>query len=175
MLKLDLPVVRFTEEQEAFRREVREFLEEEKRKGTFETKCDSWLNGASPEFSKNLGEKGWIGMTWPKKYGGGERNALDRYILIEELLAAGAPVAAHWFADRQSGPLLLRYGTEEQKQYFLPKIAKGEAYFAIGLSEPNSGSDLASLSIRAEKTDGGWILNGSKIWSSGAHIAHYMI
>lgn len=175
MLKLDLPVVRFTEEQEAFRREVREFLEEEKRKGTFETKCDSWLNGASPEFSKKLGEKGWIGMTWPKKYGGGERNALDRYILIEELLAAGAPVAAHWFADRQSGPLLLRYGTEEQKQYFLPKIAKGEAYFAIGLSEPNSGSDLASLSIRAEKTDGGWILNGSKIWSSGAHIAHYMI
>src|SRR5690554_2498845 len=175
MINLDLPVVQFTREQEEFRQEVREFLAEEKKKGTFETKCDSWLSGDSPEFSKKLGEKGWIGMTWPKKYGGGERNALDRYILTEELLAAGAPVSAHWFADRQSGPLLLKFGTEEQKEYFLPRIARGDTYFAIGLSEPNSGSDLASLSIRAERTDGGWILNGSKIWSSGAHIAHYMI
>lgn len=148
MINLDLPVVQFTREQEEFRQEVREFLAEEKKKGTFETKCDSWLSGDSPEFSKKLGEKGWIGMTWPKKYGGGERNALDRYILTEELLAAGAPVSAHWFADRQSGPLLLKFGTEEQKEYFLPRIARGDTYFAIGLSEPNSGSDLASLSIR---------------------------
>ena len=103
------------------------------------------------------------------------RSAIDRYIVIEELLAAGAPVAGHWIADRQSGPLLLRFGTEEQKNFYLPKIAKGECYFAIGMSEPNSGSDLASVSTRAEKTDGGWILNGSKTWTSGAHHAHYMI
>lgn len=175
MINLELPVVSFTAQQEEFRQKVREFLQKEKENGTFETKVDSWLSGDSPEFSRKLGEKGWIGMTWPKQYGGQERNALDRYILTEELLAAGAPVSAHWFADRQSGPLLLKFGTEEQKEFFLPKIVKGEAYFAIGLSEPNSGSDLASLSIRAEKTDGGWLLNGSKIWSSGAHIAHYMI
>ncbi|MCU9594761.1 acyl-CoA dehydrogenase family protein [Caldibacillus thermolactis] len=175
MYNFDLPVVEFTEEQNNFRQEVRAFLQKEKDKGTYETRCDSWLNGFNPEFSRKLGEKGWIGITWPKKYGGAERSAIDRYIVIEELLAAGAPVAGHWIADRQSGPLLLRFGTEEQKNFYLPKIAKGECYFAIGMSEPNSGSDLASVSTRAEKTDGGWILNGSKTWTSGAHHAHYMI
>jgi hypothetical protein len=100
---------------------------------------------------------------------------LERFIVTEELLAHGAPVAAHWIADRQSGPLLLRYGTEEQKQFFLPKIARGECYFVIGLSEPNSGSDLASLSSMAKKVDGGWVLNGSKVWTSVAHHAHYTI
>jgi alkylation response protein AidB-like acyl-CoA dehydrogenase len=114
-------------------------------------------------------------MTWPKKYGGHERSALERFVVTEELLAAGAPVAAHWFGDRQTGPLLLRYGTEEQKQRFLPLLAKGEIYFAIGLSEPNSGSDLASVSTRAKKSGNKWIVNGSKIWTSGAHHAHYMI
>lgn len=175
MNKYSLPIVEFTEEEKNFRLEVREFLETEKAKGTFETNCDSWLSGYSREFTEKLGEKGWIGMTWPKKYGGGERTAIERYIVIEELLAIGAPVAGHWFADRQTGPLLLRYGTEEQKQFFLPKIAKGKLYFAIGLSEPNSGSDLASISTKAEKVDGGWLLNGSKIWTSGAHLADYMI
>ncbi|MED3662699.1 acyl-CoA dehydrogenase family protein [Ureibacillus terrenus] len=170
-----LPTVQFTEEQEAFRLEVRNFLQEHIKKGTFTPKCDSWLSGVDPSFSKLIGEKGWIGMTWPKKYGGQERSTIDRYILTEEFLASGAPVAAHWFADRQTGPLLLRYGTEEQKQFFLPKIAKGECYFAIGLSEPNSGSDLASVRTRAEKVEGGWIVNGQKIWTSNAHICHYMI
>ena len=119
--------------------------------------------------------KGWIGLTWPKKYGGAQKSSLDRYILTEEFLAAGAPVAAHWIADRQSGPLLLRFGTEKQKQFFLPKIVEGDCYFAIGLSEPNSGSDLASVSTNATKVDGGWIVNGSKTWTSNAHDAHYMI
>ncbi len=172
---IQLPTVKFTEEQEQFRLEVRHFLHEELKKGTFETKCDSWLSGADPGFSKLIGQKGWIGMTWPKKYGGQERSAIDRYILTEEFLAAGAPVAAHWFADRQTGPLLLRYGTEEQKEYFLPKIIQGDCYFGIGLSEPNSGSDLASLSTKAEKVDGGWIVNGQKIWTSNAHVCHYMV
>lgn len=93
MYNFDLPVVEFTEEQNNFRQEVRAFLQKEKDKGTYETRCDSWLNGFNPEFSRKLGEKGWIGITWPKKYGGAERSAIDRYIVIEELLAAGAPVA----------------------------------------------------------------------------------
>ncbi|WP_102694260.1 acyl-CoA dehydrogenase family protein [Rummeliibacillus pycnus] len=172
---MKLPTVRFTEEQERFRLEVRSFLQKELEKGTYETKCDSWLSGSNPSFSKLIGEQGWIGLTWPKQYGGQERSSIDRYILTEEFLAIGAPVAAHWIADRQTGPLLLRYGTEEQKSYFLPKIAKGECYFAIGLSEPNSGSDLASVSTRAEKVEGGWIVNGSKTWTSNAHDAHFMI
>ncbi|MGX9134615.1 acyl-CoA dehydrogenase family protein [Rummeliibacillus sp. JY-2-4R] len=172
---MKLPTVHFTEEQHQFRLTVRSFLQKELEKGTFQTKCDSWLSGVDPEFSKLIGEQGWIGLTWPEKYGGAERSAIDRYILTEEFLAAGAPVAAHWIADRQSGPLLLRFGTEEQREYFLPKIIKGECYFAIGLSEPNSGSDLASVSTHAKKVDGGWIVNGSKTWTSNAHDAHYMI
>lgn len=174
-MMLQLPTVQFTEAQEQFRLEVRTFLQEAITKGQFVPKCDSWLSGDDPAFSKLIGEKGWIGMTWPKKYGGQERSTIDRYILTEEFLAAGAPVAAHWFADRQTGPLLLRYGTEEQRAFFLPKIVKGECYFGIGLSEPNSGSDLASVSTRAEKVEGGWIVNGQKIWTSNAHLCHYMV
>ena len=174
-MMLQLPTVQFTEAQEQFRLEVRTFLQEAIAKGQFVPKCDSWLSGDDPAFSKLIGEKGWIGMTWPKKYGGQERSTIDRYILTEEFLAAGAPVAAHWFADRQTGPLLLRYGTEEQRAFFLPKIVKGECYFGIGLSEPNSGSDLASVSTRAEKVEGGWIVNGQKIWTSNAHLCHYMV
>ncbi|MGE7672772.1 acyl-CoA dehydrogenase family protein [Lysinibacillus sp. NPDC094403] len=170
-----LPTVQFTQEQEQFRLDVRTFLQDELAKGTFTPKCDSWLSGDDPEFSKLIGQKGWIGLTWPKKYGGQERSTINRYILTEEFLAVGAPVAAHWFADRQTGPLLLRYGTEEQREYFLPKIVKGECYFGIGLSEPNSGSDLASVSTRAEKVEGGWIVNGQKIWTSNAHLCHYMV
>jgi len=170
-----LPTVQFTQEQEQFRLDVRTFLQDELAKGTFTPKCDSWLSGDDPEFSKLIGQKGWIGLTWPKKYGGQERSTIDRYILTEEFLAVGAPVAAHWFADRQTGPLLLRYGTEEQREYFLPKIVQGECYFGIGLSEPNSGSDLASVSTRAEKVEGGWTVNGQKIWTSNAHLCHYMV
>jgi alkylation response protein AidB-like acyl-CoA dehydrogenase len=122
-----------------------------------------------------MGERDWIGMTWPKKYGGHERSYAERYVVIEEMLAAGAPVSAHWIADRQSGPLLLRFGTEEQRQSLLPRIAKGECFFCIGMSEPGSGSDLASVRTRGRKVDGGWRVSGQKIWTSGAHEAHYMI
>ena len=172
---MNLPTVQFTAEQEQFRQEVRAFLQQHIEAGTFQTKCDSWLSGSEPIFSKIVGDENLIGLTWPKEYGGQARSSIDRYILTEEFLAAGAPVAAHWIADRQTGPLLLRFGTEEQKQYFLPKIVAGECYFAIGLSEPNSGSDLASVRTRAEKVEGGWLVNGAKTWTSNAHDAHYMV
>lgn len=175
MKTLEIPVVKLPKETEELRREIRQFLKEEIENGLIETKCDCWLSGFSEDFSRKMGARGWIGMTWPKKYGGGERSSVERYVVTEEMLAAGAPVSGHWIADRQTGPLLLKYGTEEQKQFFLPKIAKGECYFAIGLSEPNAGSDLAALQARAVKVDKGWILNGSKIWTSGAHHAHYSI
>ena len=99
----------------------------------------------------------------------------ERYVLLEELLAAGAPVGFHWIADRQSGPLILRFGTEEQRQKILPGITRGEVGFGIGMSEPNSGSDLASVRTKATKVDGGYLINGSKIWTSGAHIANYLV
>jgi hypothetical protein len=172
---LQIPVVELPKETETLRQEIRQFIQEEIENGSIEPKCDCWLSGFSEEFSKKMGERGWIGMTWPKEYGGGERSSIERYVVTEEMLAAGAPVSGHWIADRQSGPLFLKFGTEEQKQFFLPKIAKGECYFAIGLSEPNAGSDLAALQSRAVKVEGGWVLNGQKIWTSGAHHAHYSI
>jgi alkylation response protein AidB-like acyl-CoA dehydrogenase len=112
-------------------------------------------------------------MTLPPEYGGHGRTALERYVVTEELLAAGAPVAAHWVGDRQTGPSLLRYGTEEQKQFFLPRLVSGEVFFAIGMSEPGSGSDLASVRTRAERVDGGWAITGTKLWTSNAHRADW--
>jgi alkylation response protein AidB-like acyl-CoA dehydrogenase len=160
---------------EAVRAEVRAFLAEEVAAGAFEPRCDSWLSGHDSAFSRRLAERGWVGMTFPKRYGGHERSFLDRYAVLEELLAAGAPVAAHWISDRQSGQLLLRFGTEEQRERFLPGIARGEIYFSIGMSEPDSGSDLASVRTTATATDGGYRVNGAKIWTSGAHLNHYAI
>ncbi|MBV1867512.1 MAG: acyl-CoA dehydrogenase family protein [Marinosulfonomonas sp.] len=159
---------------EDLRLEVRAFLKDALAGQTATEKAQSW-NGHSPEFSRLVGKQGWLGMTWPKQYGGQERSALERYVVVEEMLAAGAPVSAHWIAERQSGPTLLRYGTQAQRDEILPKILRGECYFAIGMSEPNSGSDLASVQTRAVKTDGGFVVNGSKIWTSNAHLSHYMI
>lgn len=156
----------------ALRAEVRAFLDAERASGAWTPRADVWLSGWDEGFSRRLAERGWLGMTIPVEYGGHGRGALERYVVTEELLAAGAPVAAHWVADRQIGPSLLRHGTEEQRRAFLPGIARGEVYFGIGMSEPDSGSDLASVRTRAERVDGGWELSGTKVWTSGAHHAH---
>jgi alkylation response protein AidB-like acyl-CoA dehydrogenase len=159
----------------ALRREVRAFLAEETAAGRLAPHCDQWLAGWDPAFSRRLGARGWIGMAFPAAYGGSAAGALARFVVTEELLAAGAPVAAHWIADRQSGAALLRFGTDEQKHAFLPGIARGECFFAIGMSEPDTGSDLASVRTRSRRVDGGWRLAGTKVWTSGAHRAHAMI
>jgi len=157
------------------RREVRQFLEDELSTGSFRPRCNAWLEGFDPVFSRKLGEHKWLGMTWPKKYGGGERSGLERFTVLEELLAAGAPVAAHWMAERQTGPALLRFGSEQQRQRFLPDIAKGECHFSIGMSEPDSGSDLASVRTVAESTSGGWLVSGTKVWTSHASRTQFMM
>lgn len=128
-----------------------------------------------PEFSKDLGAKGWLGMALPKEYGGHSRSAVERLVVVEEMLAIGAPVGFHWAADRQIGPSIAKNGTEEQKQQFLPGIAAGEIMFALGMSEPDSGSDLASVRTRAEQVPGGWKVNGTKIWTSGAYDATHLL
>ncbi len=153
------------------RQQVRAFLGEY----DFTPRVDSWLSGFDPALSQELGARGWLGMTWPAAYGGHERSALDRFVVNEELLAAGAPVAAHWIADRQTGPTLLRFGTDEQKARFLPAIASGRCFFAAGMSEPNSGSDLSSVSTRARAVDDGWRITGQKVWTSWAHRAHTIL
>ena len=156
------------------REEIRDFLNRELGDRSASKRALSW-GGFDREFSRKLGAAGYIGLTWPKKYGGHERTALERYVVLEESLSAGAPTSAHWVADRQSGPLLLRFGTEAQRERFLPRIAKGELAFAIGMSEPDSGSDLASIRTRAERVEGGYRVNGTKIWTSNAHLSDYAI
>ncbi|MBR0680981.1 acyl-CoA dehydrogenase [Roseomonas eburnea] len=158
----------------ALRGEVRAFIAEHGHRWTPEVRARSWM-GFDRDFTRAVGARGWIGMCWPKRYGGGERSFLDRNIVLEEMLAAGAPVGAHWIGDRQSGPLILRLGTEAQRAKFLPKIVTGEYAFCIGLSEPDSGSDLASLRTRADKVDGGWKLSGRKIWTTFGHLCDWMI
>jgi len=159
---------------EDLRQEVRDFLAAALSGRSLAERAHSW-NGYDADFSRALGVRGWLGMTWPKQYGGQERTALERYVVVEELLAAGAPVSAHWIAERQSGPTLLKFGTPEQCTAILPRIARGECYFCIGMSEPDSGSDLASVRTRAQRTDGGYIVNGVKLWTTNAHRSHYMI
>ena len=158
----------------AMRQEVRDFLDQNLADYPAARRARSWA-GYDEDFSAKVGQAGFLGLTYPKEYGGHGRTAFERYVMLEEMLAAGAPVSAHWIADRQSGPLILEFGTEEMKQRIVPAIAKGEAFFCIGMSEPDSGSDLASIRTKATKVDGGWLINGTKVWTSGAHLVHYMI
>ena len=159
---------------EQLRAQVRAFLSDVLHDYPEEKRAYSWM-GFDAEFSRLLGEKGWLGMALPKQYGGAEASPFSRYVIIEELLAAGAPVSAHWIADRQSAPLILRFGTEAQRKKYLPPICRGESYFCIGMSEPNSGSDLASIRTTAVRNAGGWVLNGQKVWTTNAQHSHYMI
>ena len=166
---------RFTKEQESFRKEVRDFLEEEVRKGVFEPFPNAWiLRAGSDEFTRHLVERGWIGMTWPKEYGGQGRSYLDRLIFNEEMMRYGAPMPKGWVGERQIGSSIMRYGTDEQKRYFLPKIIKGEIEFALGMSEPEAGSDLAGLKTRAVEDGDSFVINGQKVWTSNALRAEYI-
>ena len=156
------------------RAEVRAFLAGERERAGIESWVGSW-EGFDRGFSARLAERGWVGMAIPQRYGGHEKGLLERFVVLEELLAGGAPVAAHWIADRQTAPLILRFGTEEQRLHFLPRIATTEYCFAIGMSEPDSGSDLAAARTRAEPVGNGWRINGTKVWSSNAHRDDWMI
>ncbi|MBE0546574.1 MAG: acyl-CoA dehydrogenase family protein [Rubrivivax sp.] len=161
-------------EDEALRAPVRAFLDERLAGMPPDRRARSW-SGFDAGFSRALGARGWIGLTLPKQYGGGGRSLFARFVLVEELLRAGAPVAAHWIADRQSAPHILKFGTAAQAVFYLPRICRGEAFFCIGMSEPGTGSDLASVRTRATKTSTGWRLDGQKIWTTNAHHSHYMI
>ena len=155
----------------ALRAEVRAFLKAHQPTRDPVLRANSWAV-PDPAFSRALAEAGYVGMVWPRRYGGHERHPLERYVVLEELLAAGAPVGAHWIADRQTGPLLLRYGTEGQREKYLPGMARGELYACIGLSEPGAGSDLAAIRSTARRTAEGWRIDGQKVWTTNGHNAH---
>lgn len=157
------------------RTSVRDFLVADRVEFGWAPSVDAWLSSWDEEFSARLGDAGFLGLTIPREYGGQGLSHLHRYVVTEELLAAGAPVAAHWIADRQVAPGLLAYGSEQQRQRLLPKIAAGRYFSAIGMSEPQAGSDLAAAAAKATRTDGGWVLSGTKVWTSGAHLAHQIV
>ena len=159
----------------ALRGSLREFLVADRAEFGWQPAVDAWLSSWDEQFSARLGAAGFLGLTIPAEYGGRGLGHLHRYVVTEELLACGAPVAAHWIADRQVGPGLLSYGTDEQRSRILPKIAAGKYFSAIGMSEPQAGSDLAAAACRATRTDGGWVLSGTKVWTSGAHLCHQIV
>lgn len=159
---------------EPTRQRVRAFLASELARGSFKPWQVTWTT-FDRDFSRRAGEAGFIGMAWPKAYGGQECSALERYVVVEEMLAAGAPCGAHWIADRQSGPQILRHGSDRARRDILPRIARGECAFGIGMSEPDSGSDLAAVRTRAEKVEGGWLINGTKVWTTNAHQVDFLI
>jgi len=170
-----LVLSRLPAEDEALRPRLRALIDESVAAMPLDRRARSW-QGFDAAFSRALGQAGFLGLSLPEEYGGVGRGPFTRFVVVEELLSAGAPVSAHWIADRQSGPLILRFGTEQQRQFYLPRISRGEALFCIGMSEPGSGSDLASVRTRAERRpDGGWLLNGQKIWTTNAAHSDYMI
>ena len=154
--------------------EVREFLAAELPPGSHEP-CLGMAADHDREFSAKMATRGWVGMALPSRWGGSDRTAVQRFIVVEEMLRWGAPVGHHWVADRQTGNVILKFGTDEQRERFLPPICRGELGFSIGMSEPDSGSDLASVSTRAERAGDGWIVNGTKIWTSNAHMNDWFI
>lgn len=161
-------------EAQAARLRVREFLAAERAAGRYAPHRCSWST-FDAGFSRRAGEAGFIGVTWPRRYGGQEASGLVRYAITQELLAGAAPCFAHWVADRQSGPQILRHGSQRAREEILPRIVRGECYFGIGMSEPDSGSDLAAVRTRAVRDGDQWVVNGSKIWTSNAHRVHYLI
>ena len=163
----------FTEEQKRFRKEVQDFLKSELEQGSFQPKQNSIAEGFSQEFSRKMARKGWIGLTWPKEYGGQGRSYMDRLILLEEMLKTQAPIAFHFLADRQVGPALIRFGNDELRKEFLPRIINAEISFCLCFSEPDAGSDLVAVRTTAVEGGDDYVINGQKVWTSVGHWADY--
>ena len=171
---------RLTKEQEDFRQEVRSWLaeilprfREERDQGT-EGEGEGEDSRYSPAFSKELGKKGWIGLAWPKEYGGKALGFIEQAIFNEEMIASRAPCGYHSIGERQIGPSVMRFGTDEQKKSYLPKITRGEIGFALGYTEPNAGSDLAGVETRGHRDGDDWVINGQKMWAGGAQLVDYL-
>ncbi|MBS1886560.1 MAG: acyl-CoA dehydrogenase family protein [Actinobacteria bacterium] len=157
----------------ALRAAIVEFLDAERAAGVYEPRSDSWMRSFDRDFSRRLGERGWLGVTWPREYGGREQSHVARLTITEELLRGGAPVASHWIGERQIGPAILRYGSDALKAEFLPSIAAGELTFCLGMSESESGSDLAAVRTTATLDGEDFVVEGTKIWTTNAHHSQY--
>jgi len=167
----------FTEEQEKFRQEIRGFLQAELKAGSFVTKTGGSAEVGSQELSRKMAQRGWIGMTWPKQYGGQGRPYVDRMILNEEVFKVQAPMAYHFFVDRQVGPSIIHFGSEWQKEYFLPRFVRADdnMRFCLLFSEPNAGSDMVNVSTSATKDGDSFIIRGQKVWIGSAEFRFPLI
>jgi alkylation response protein AidB-like acyl-CoA dehydrogenase len=174
MTSLQFEPTDLSADERALQLEVRDFLRAELKRGSFEPGL-GFNATKDAAFSAKLAARGWVGMALPRRYGGGDRSAVERFIVVEELLRWGAPVGHHWVADRQTGPIIARFGSEALKERFLPAICRGEIAFSIGMSEPDSGSDLASITTRAARVEDGWTLQGTKVWTTGAHVHDWIV
>src|SRR5881275_825133 len=162
---------------EEFRGEIRAWLEENLPDGWF----DEGFSMTPEErrkfhegWTQKLFEGGWLCASWPQEYGGKGLSIMQNVVLNEEFARVDAPMRADFFGDTLVGPTILQWGTEEQKQFFLPKILKGEISWCQGFSEPDAGSDLASLKTRAELDGEEWVINGQKVWTTQAQYADYI-
>ncbi|MFG2582405.1 acyl-CoA dehydrogenase family protein [Streptomyces malaysiensis] len=153
------------------RARVRKFTSERLTAGDFVPQCDAWVRGFDLSFSRALSAEGLIGVTWPAEFGGSGMPSTARLVITEELLRVGAPVAAHWIGERQIGPSILRFGSRELQDEFLPAITTSEVSFCLGMSETEAGSDLAAVRTTAERDGSGWRINGAKVWTTNAHHA----
>lgn len=174
-MALEFEPLRLPKAAQDLRAEVRAFLHDEIAAKTFDPDFPTEDWETCRAFARKVAARGWIGMCWPRRYGGQERSFLERYVVNEEMFAHNAPNTYYFTADRQSGPTLIRYASERIKAEVLPRIVAGEAAFCIGMSEPDSGSDLFAARCRATRSEGGWKINGRKIWTTNAHNCDYMI
>jgi alkylation response protein AidB-like acyl-CoA dehydrogenase len=174
LMQFSFPALEVTNDLSRLRAEVRAFAQDQRKSLPYSPVSSGWMV-FNREFSRSCGANGYIGIAWPKAYGGAGKTQIERYVVAEELLAAGAPLGAHWITDRQSGPQIIKHGSETLRHELLPRMVRGEVCFAIGMSEPDSGSDLASIRSSAVKERDGWLLNGRKIWTTNGHLADYMI
>jgi hypothetical protein len=161
---------------ESFRAEIRAWLEETLPAGWFEPGFEMTAEERrrfNVEWPAKLFAGGWICATWPVEYGGRGLTTMQGVVLAEEFARARAPMRGDFFGDTLVGPTLLQWGTEEHKREFLPKILKGEIRWCQGFSEPNSGSDLASLATTAVLDGDEWVINGQKVWTTQGHHADY--
>lgn len=168
--------IAFTEEQEQLRRELREYFDglmtPDVREALESSEGEYGSGDAYKEVVRQMGHDGWLGIGWPKEYGGQARSMVDQLIFTDEASIAGAPVP--FLTINTVGPTIMEYGTEEQRNEFLPKILRGELHFSIGYSEPEAGTDLASLKTRAERYGDEYVINGQKMWTSLIQYADYV-
>lgn len=165
----------FTTEQKTFQAEVRAFIASQLDERVFRVTTGSLGGEVNRAFSLKMAERGWIGLTWPRKFGGLERGYVDKTILLEECLRVSAPIGYHFLTDRQVGPALITFGSEWQKEHFLPRIIRADEgmEFCLLFSEPNAGSDLANISTKAVRDGDDYIITGQKVWNTAAHHADF--